>query len=62
MLVLRSVAFNLLFYLNLVLHLVAAIPTFALPRATFMRLAKSWGRTSNAVSYTHLTLPTTERV
>ena len=46
---LRSVAFNLLFYLNLVLHLVAAIPTFALPRAMFMRLAKSWGRTSNAL-------------
>jgi len=47
MLVLRSVAFNLLFYLNLVLHLIAAIPTFALPRAMFMLMAKSWGRTSN---------------
>jgi 1-acyl-sn-glycerol-3-phosphate acyltransferase len=46
-LVLRSVAFNLLFYLNLVLHVIAAIPTFALPRAAFMVVAKSWGRTSN---------------
>ena len=49
MLVLRSVAFNLLFYLNLLLHVIAAIPTFALPRAAFMVLAKSWGRTSNAL-------------
>ena len=49
MLILRSVAFNLLFYLNLVLHVIAAIPTFALPRSMFMRVAKSWGRTSNAL-------------
>jgi 1-acyl-sn-glycerol-3-phosphate acyltransferase len=48
-LVLRSVAFNLLFYLNLILHVIAAIPTFALPRSMFMALAKSWGRTSNAL-------------
>jgi 1-acyl-sn-glycerol-3-phosphate acyltransferase len=46
-LILRSVAFNILFYLNLVLHVIAAIPTYALPRAAFMVLAKSWGRTSN---------------
>ena len=49
MLVLRSVAFNLLFYLNLVLHVIAAIPTFVLPRAAFMVVAKSWGHTSNAL-------------
>jgi len=48
-LVLRSVAFNLLFYLNLILHVIAAIPTFALPRSMFMAVAKSWGRTSNAL-------------
>ena len=29
MLVLRSVAFNVLFYLNLILHIIVAIPTFA---------------------------------
>ena len=46
---LRSVAFNILFYINLVLHVVAAIPTYALPRRAFMELAKSWGRTSNAL-------------
>jgi len=49
MLALRSVAFNVLFYLNLVLHIVAALPTFVLPRRAFMTLAKSWGRTSNAL-------------
>jgi 1-acyl-sn-glycerol-3-phosphate acyltransferase len=45
--VLRSVLFNLLFYLNLALHIVVAIPTFVLPRRVFMAIAKSWGRTSN---------------
>ena len=49
MLALRSVAYNVLFYLNLVLHIVAALPTFVLPRRAFMMVAKSWGRTSNAL-------------
>ena len=44
---LRSVLFNALFYLNLALHIVVAIPTFVLPRRVFMAIAKSWGRTSN---------------
>jgi 1-acyl-sn-glycerol-3-phosphate acyltransferase len=48
MLALRSVAFNILFYLNLVLHVIAALPTFFLPRRAFIAVAKSWGRTSNA--------------
>ena len=47
MLILRSVLFNALFYLNLVLYLIAAIPTYALPRRAFMAMAKSRGRTSN---------------
>src|SRR5215212_1401591 len=46
MLILRSVAFNVLFYLNLLLHVLAAIPTYALPRHAFMAMAKSWGHTS----------------
>jgi 1-acyl-sn-glycerol-3-phosphate acyltransferase len=46
-LILRSIAFNLLFYLNLIVHVIAAIPTYALPRRAFMSMAKSWGRTSN---------------
>ena len=49
MLALRSVAYNVLFYLNLVLHIIAALPTFFLPRRAFMTIAKSWGRTSNAL-------------
>ncbi len=49
MLVLRSVAYNALFYLNLILHILIAIPTFLLPRRAFMTIAKSWGRTSNAL-------------
>jgi 1-acyl-sn-glycerol-3-phosphate acyltransferase len=49
MLALRSVASNILFYLNLILHIVAALPTFFLPRRAFIAVAKSWGRTSNAL-------------
>jgi len=49
MLVLRSVVYNALFYLNLILHILIAIPTFLLPRRAFMAIAKSWGRTSNAL-------------
>jgi 1-acyl-sn-glycerol-3-phosphate acyltransferase len=46
-LVLRSIVFNLLFYLNLLAHVIAAIPTYALPRGAFMAVARSWGRTTN---------------
>jgi 1-acyl-sn-glycerol-3-phosphate acyltransferase len=46
-LILRSVVFNLLFYLNLLAHVIAAIPTYALPRRAFMAIARSWGRTTN---------------
>jgi 1-acyl-sn-glycerol-3-phosphate acyltransferase len=49
MLALRSVALNALFYGNLVLHIIAALPTFFLPRRAFIALAKSWGQTSNAL-------------
>ena len=49
MLALRSVSYNALFYLNLILHILIAIPTFLLPRRAFMTIAKSWGRTSNAL-------------
>jgi 1-acyl-sn-glycerol-3-phosphate acyltransferase len=43
----RSVAFNVLFYVNLILHVIGAIPTYALPRRAFMAMAKSWGHTSD---------------
>jgi 1-acyl-sn-glycerol-3-phosphate acyltransferase len=46
-LVLRSATFNILFYLNLLAHVIAAIPTYALPRRAFMAIARSWGRTTN---------------
>jgi 1-acyl-sn-glycerol-3-phosphate acyltransferase len=45
--VLRSIAFNILFYLNLLAHVIAAIPTYALPRRAFMAIARSWGRSTN---------------
>ena len=47
MIVIRSVAFNVLFYLNLVLHAIAGLPTLLMPRWGAIALAKSWGRTSN---------------
>lgn len=47
LLIVRSIAFNILFYLNLILHVIGAIPTYALPRRAFMAMAKSWGHTSN---------------
>jgi 1-acyl-sn-glycerol-3-phosphate acyltransferase len=46
-LILRSLVFNLLFYLNLALHVIAAIPTYALPRRYFFVVARSWAHTSN---------------
>jgi 1-acyl-sn-glycerol-3-phosphate acyltransferase len=43
---LRSILFNILFYLNLLIYLIVAIPTFFLPYRTVIALAKSWGRTN----------------
>jgi 1-acyl-sn-glycerol-3-phosphate acyltransferase len=43
-LVLRSIAFNALFYLNTVVYLLAALPTFFLPYTAILAVAKSWGR------------------
>ena len=45
--IIRSVVFNILFYLNLALHLVATIPAFLLPKRAMINIAKSWGHTSN---------------
>jgi 1-acyl-sn-glycerol-3-phosphate acyltransferase len=45
-LILRSLLFNFLFYLNLLLLMVAAIPTFLLPRRMVVVLAKQWARSS----------------
>jgi 1-acyl-sn-glycerol-3-phosphate acyltransferase len=45
--ILRSAAFNVLFYLNLLLHFVIAIPTLVMPRIAIVKLATFWGRTNN---------------
>jgi 1-acyl-sn-glycerol-3-phosphate acyltransferase len=42
----RSILFNVLFYLNLLLHMLLAMPTMVLPRSVFMVLVRSWARVS----------------
>lgn len=46
MLIIRSVLFNILFYLNLLVYLIAAIPTYFLPYRAVVAFAQSWGRTN----------------
>jgi 1-acyl-sn-glycerol-3-phosphate acyltransferase len=40
----RSIAFNLLFYLNTLLYLTVALPTFFMPYRAIIAVARSWGR------------------
>lgn len=42
----RSIAFNILFYLIIVIYLMAMAPGMVLPGRFILGLAKSWGRTS----------------
>ena len=42
----RSILFNILFYLNLLFYVIAAIPTYFLPYRMVVIFAKSWGRTN----------------
>ena len=42
----RSVAFNVLFYLNTLIYLIIALPTFLLPYRAVIAVAKAWGRTN----------------
>jgi 1-acyl-sn-glycerol-3-phosphate acyltransferase len=44
--VLRSLAFNALFYLVLLAYLFVALPTLLMPRWGILRLAQHWARTS----------------
>ncbi|HEY3679676.1 MAG TPA: lysophospholipid acyltransferase family protein [Bradyrhizobium sp.] len=44
--VVRSVVFNIAFYLNLFVHFIAAIPTLVLPRRAIVKVATFWGRTN----------------
>jgi 1-acyl-sn-glycerol-3-phosphate acyltransferase len=44
--VVRSVVFNVLFYINLLVHFFVAIPTLAMPRRAILAVATFWGRTN----------------
>ena len=46
MILLRSLLFNALFYLNTVLWLLIALPTFFLPYRATIAVAKTWGRSN----------------
>lgn len=40
----RSIAFNLLFYLNTLIYLVIALPTFLMPYRAIIAVARAWGK------------------
>ena len=44
MILLRSLTFNVLFYLNTAVWLVIALPTFFMPYRAILWIAKTWGR------------------
>jgi 1-acyl-sn-glycerol-3-phosphate acyltransferase len=46
MIVVRSIAFNALFYANLTLHMIAALPTLLLPPRVVRAFIRSYARTS----------------
>ena len=46
MIVLRSLLFNAAFYLNTLIYLIIALPTFFMPYWAIVGVAKSWGRTN----------------
>jgi len=46
-LTIRSIIFNILFYLNLVVLIVAALPTLLMPRSAILAVAQFWARTNS---------------
>src|ERR1700748_717750 len=46
MLILRSLAFNLLYYINIVVWMIGALPTFFLPRRVLLGAVKAWARSN----------------
>jgi 1-acyl-sn-glycerol-3-phosphate acyltransferase len=46
MVLIRSIAFNTLFYLNLLVHFIAAIPTLAMPHQAIVAVMKFWAHTN----------------
>jgi 1-acyl-sn-glycerol-3-phosphate acyltransferase len=43
---LRSLIYNVLFYLNLAFWIIVSLPTFLMPRSAILTLARYWARTS----------------
>ena len=62
----RSLIFQIAFYLNLTLHILASIPCFILPHKLMVEIARSWGRTSvwllSAICGVHLELRGREKI
>ncbi|GGK25380.1 lysophospholipid acyltransferase family protein [Salinarimonas ramus] len=46
MLVLRSLAFNTLYYVNLIVWMIVILPTLAMPRGAFREVARVWAHSS----------------
>lgn len=44
--IVRSILFNVLFYLNLLLHMLVALATLVLPQRYLLAVAKAWARSS----------------
>src|SRR5881397_1521493 len=42
----RSILFNLLFYLNLIVQMLGAIPALVMPRGAIVAVVKFWARTN----------------
>jgi 1-acyl-sn-glycerol-3-phosphate acyltransferase len=47
--IVRSIAFNLLFYLTTLIYLVIALPTFFMPYRAIIAVARAWGRANLAL-------------
>jgi len=48
--IVRSLVFNALFYVNTALWLIAALPTFFMPYRAIIEVAKAWGRFNRALT------------
>src|SRR5919206_3265157 len=46
MLILRSLSFNVAFYVNLIVWLLAIVPTLVMPRKAVIRVAQAWARSN----------------
>jgi 1-acyl-sn-glycerol-3-phosphate acyltransferase len=66
MIVVRSLLFNLLFYLNLILWMIAILPVFLLDRMVLTRAAQAWARSSlwlmRAIVGTHVEFRGVEKI